>query len=174
VVTEERTNEVRSLLATLRRWALGKPEIVAVGLVGSWVRDARMDSDVDVGLLTEEQTPYPEDDAWVREVGGVEFVWTRQWGTVTERRFALPSGLEVELSVAPPSWAVTDPERIAVINNEGAPPGPSHLFRADIAELVVVHLGDPPDHIVIESWHAGRGVERRKRLRCRWKGAPRW
>jgi predicted nucleotidyltransferase len=82
VVTEERTNEVRSLLATLRRWAQGKSEIVAVGLVGSWVRNARMDSDVDVGLLTEERAPYPEDDAWVREVGGVEFVWTRQWGSV--------------------------------------------------------------------------------------------
>jgi hypothetical protein len=37
VVTEELTNKVRSLLATLRRWAQGKPEIVAVGLVGSWV-----------------------------------------------------------------------------------------------------------------------------------------
>ena len=82
-------------------------------------------------------------------------------------RFALHSG-----SVDPPEWTgdakaagrveeVTDPERIAAINGEGAPPGPSHLFRADIAELVVVHLGDPPDHIVIESWHAGRGVERR-------------
>ena len=84
-------------------------------------------------------------------------------------RFALHSGSE-----DPPGWRgdakvagrveeVTDPERIAVINNEGATPGPSHLFRADIAELVVVHLGDPPDHIVIESWHAGRGVERRER-----------
>jgi hypothetical protein len=82
-------------------------------------------------------------------------------------RFALHSGSE-----DPPDWRgdakvagrveeVTDPERIAAINDEGAPPGPSHLFRADIAELVVVHLGDPPDHIVIESWHAGRGVERR-------------
>src|ERR687898_979537 len=61
-------------------------------------------------------------------------------------RFALHSGSE-----DPPDWRgdvnvagrveeVTDPERIAVINNEGAPPGPSHLFRADIAELVVVHL----------------------------------
>ena len=80
-------------------------------------------------------------------------------------RFALHSG-----SVDPPEWTgdakvaglveeVTDPERIAAINGEGAPPGSSHLFRADIAELVVVHLGDPPDHIVIESWHAGRGVE---------------
>jgi hypothetical protein len=41
--------------------------------------------------------------------------------------------------------------------------GPTHLFRADIAELVVAHLGDPPDHIVIESWHTGRGVERHER-----------
>ena len=58
---------------------------------------------------------------------------------------------------------VTDPERIAAISGEGAPPGPSYLFHADIVELVVVRLGDPPDHIVIESWHAGRGVERRER-----------
>ena len=28
---------------------------------------------------------------------------------MTERRFALPSGLEVELDAAPPSWAATDP-----------------------------------------------------------------
>ncbi len=84
-------------------------------------------------------------------------------------RFALHSGSE-----DPPVWRgdakvaghteeVTDPERIAAINGEGTPPGPSHLFRADIAELVVVRLGEPPDHIVIESWHAGRGVTRRER-----------
>ena len=84
-------------------------------------------------------------------------------------RFALHSG-----SDDPPEWRgdakiagrveeVTDPERIAAISGEGAPPGPSHLFRADIVELVVVRLGDPPDHIVIESWHTGRGVSRRER-----------
>lgn len=40
----------------------------------------------------------------------------------------------------------------------------SHLFRGDITELVVISLGgDPPDHLVIESWHAGRGVTKRKR-----------
>ncbi len=110
MVTEERTNEVRTLLAKLGRWAQGRPDIVAVGLAGSWARgDARMDSDIDVVLLTEEPAPYLEDDAWMREVGGVELVWTRRWGTVTERRFALPSGLEVELGVAPPSWAANDP-----------------------------------------------------------------
>jgi hypothetical protein len=42
-------------------------------------------------------------------VGGVELVNMRQWGTLTERRFALASRLEVELGVASPSWSSTDP-----------------------------------------------------------------
>jgi hypothetical protein len=41
--------------------------------------------------------------------------------------------------------------------------GKSHTFRADITELVVVRLGEPADHIVIESWHEGRGVTTRRR-----------
>lgn len=84
-------------------------------------------------------------------------------------RFALHSG-----SAGPPDWTgdaklagraeeVTDPERTAAIVGAAAPPGPSHLFRADINEVVVVRLGDPADHLVIESWHAGRGVIRRDR-----------
>ena len=34
----------------------------------------------------------------------------------------------------------------------------AHLFRTDITELSVVRLGEPRDHLVIESWHPGRGV----------------
>lgn len=43
-----------------------------------------------------------------------------------------------------------------------APPGPSNLFRADIAEVVLVRLGDPADHIVFELWRprAGRAPDR--------------
>lgn len=84
-------------------------------------------------------------------------------------RFALHSG-----SADPPDWTgdaklsgraeeVTDPERKATIIGADAPPGHSHLFRADIDEVVVVRLGDPADYLVIESWHAGRGVTRRER-----------
>lgn len=84
-------------------------------------------------------------------------------------RFALHSG-----SQNPPAWTgdaklagrveeVTDPELIAVIKGEGAPEGPSHLFRAAITELVIVRLGEPADHIVIEAWHEGRGLSRRER-----------
>jgi Pyridoxamine 5'-phosphate oxidase len=57
----------------------------------------------------------------------------------------------------------SDEVKQAVVQGN-APPGPMHLFRADITELVVIGLGgDPPDHMVIESWHAGRGVTTRRR-----------
>jgi hypothetical protein len=84
-------------------------------------------------------------------------------------RFALHSG-----SGEPPKWTadakvagrvheITDEERKAAIFGHESPPGEAHLFRVDIMELVVTGLGDPPDHLVIESWHEGRGVTRRTR-----------
>ena len=35
----------------------------------------------------------------------------------------------------------------------------SHRFRLDIAEVVLTHLNDAGDRLVIESWHPDRGVE---------------
>ncbi|CAA9420894.1 MAG: hypothetical protein AVDCRST_MAG03-2534 [uncultured Rubrobacteraceae bacterium] len=105
MVTTERADEVSVLLAMIREWAERRPDVVAVGLVGSWAHgDARMDSDVDVALVTEDRKPYLEDHAWVRELGGVRIVRTRRWGPMTERRFVMPSGLEVEVGVGLPSW----------------------------------------------------------------------
>ena len=45
---------------------------------------------------------------------------------------------------------------------EGTPPG-ARFFAIDIDEVVLTTIGDPADHLVIESWHPGRGVERRER-----------
>ena len=77
-------------------------------------------------------------------------------------RFALHSG-----SDDPPAWrgdAKLSGRVEEVADSERGPDRePSHRFRADITELVVVRLGDPADHIVIEAWHAGRGVSRRER-----------
>ena len=40
----------------------------------------------------------------------------------------------------------------------------SGYFRFDITEAVLTYVaGDPPDHLVIESWHADRGHTRRTR-----------
>jgi hypothetical protein len=58
---------------------------------------------------------------------------------------------------------VTDPERKAIVLGEAAPPDRAHVFRLDITEVVVIGVGDPPDHLVIESWHEGRGLTRRER-----------
>jgi hypothetical protein len=48
-----------------------------------------------------------------------------------------------------------------------APPDTPHdgagFFRIDITEVVLTYVGDPADHLVIESWHAGRGYRRRTR-----------
>ena len=84
-------------------------------------------------------------------------------------RFALHSG-----SADPPDWTgdaklagraqeVTDSERKMAIIGADASPDSSHLFRADVTELAVVRLGEPADHLVIETWHAGRGVNRCER-----------
>jgi len=39
----------------------------------------------------------------------------------------------------------------------------SHEFRVDVTEVVVTKVGIPADHLVITSWHPGRGVEVRRR-----------
>ena len=72
-------------------------------------------------------------------------------------RFAIHSG-----SADPPDWP--GDAKIAGRAVEVSDPGAeSHRFRLDVTELVVVRLGDPADHLVIESWHEGRGVSRLRR-----------
>jgi len=39
----------------------------------------------------------------------------------------------------------------------------SHRFRIELSEVVLTRLGEPADHLVIESWHPDRGYERRTR-----------
>ena len=87
-------------------------------------------------------------------------------------RFALHSA-----SVDPPDWTgdakvagraveETDPARVAAVlgaSGGGEPPGPARLFRADLSEVVLTRLGDPPDHLVIEWWHEGEGLRRVER-----------
>ena len=84
-------------------------------------------------------------------------------------RFSLHSG-----SGDPPGWSgdakiagraeeIDDAGRKAAMSSGDEPPAPYHLFRADISELVVVRLSDSRDKLIIESWHAGRGVSRLER-----------
>jgi hypothetical protein len=44
----------------------------------------------------------------------------------------------------------------------GAPPE-GHVFRVDVTEVMLLKVGHPADHLVIETWAAGRGVRRIER-----------
>jgi hypothetical protein len=45
----------------------------------------------------------------------------------------------------------------------GTPFKDAGFFTIDIAEVVLTYVGEPADHLVIETWHAGRGYRRRTR-----------
>ncbi|MBA2420924.1 MAG: pyridoxamine 5'-phosphate oxidase [Thermoleophilaceae bacterium] len=107
----------------------------------------------------------PHGELWIGSMSGA----VKALDLRRDSRFALHSG-----SDDPPAWSgdakvagraeeVDDDEQKASIRNEGEPAGDSHLFRLDVTELVVVGLNEARDRMVIESWHEGRGVERRER-----------
>jgi Pyridoxamine 5'-phosphate oxidase len=73
-------------------------------------------------------------------------------------RFALHSG-----SADPDAGWTGDAKVAGRAVEVTEPEATSHRFRLDVTELVVVSLGDPADHIVIESWHEGRGLKRTER-----------
>lgn len=68
-----------------------------------------MDSDVDLVVLTTDTRAYLEAEVWMQELGGLRITETRAWEPLTERRFVLLSGLEVDAGMALPSWAATRP-----------------------------------------------------------------
>jgi hypothetical protein len=74
-----------------------------------------------------------------------------------------------DVKVAGRAVAVTDPEEftryLTARAGEGGqhPEGDFHLFRLDITEVACTSIGDPADHLVIESWRAGRGERRVER-----------
>lgn len=106
----ERAPEVEAVLGRLTRWAAERRDVRGLALVGSWARGTpTADSDVDVVLLTDSPSSYVDHDDWLAHVGGARLLKTANWGAITERRFAMRSGLEVELGVGAPAWASVNP-----------------------------------------------------------------
>ncbi|MEU6817901.1 nucleotidyltransferase domain-containing protein [Streptomyces sp. NPDC046860] len=109
-LSPERGSEINQVVGRITRWATGRGDIVGLLLVGSCVGNtAQPDSDVDVVLLTTDESLYLREDGWAGELGLGELIRTQSWGPITERRFATASGLEVELGIGSPTWAKTDP-----------------------------------------------------------------
>ena len=91
-------------------------------------------------------------------------------------RLALHSGSADPDDADPSAWVgdaklagravpVDDPGTLARFaeEQEQMPPGSFDLFRVDVAELTVIRVGAPADHLVIESWSSARGLSRVER-----------
>jgi hypothetical protein len=52
---------------------------------------------------------------------------------------------------------------VEIPDDADAPEAAGRRLRVDIDEVVLTRVGEPADHLLIESWHPGRGLERRKR-----------
>lgn len=107
---------------------------------------------------------FGDEDAWF----GSMWRATKALDLQRDPRFALHSASfadpwKGDAKIAGAAREVTDRKRkVAIMGGKGAG-DPFHLFVADIAELVVVRVADPPDHLIIESWHEGRGYHRVER-----------
>jgi hypothetical protein len=64
-----------------------------------------------------------------------------------------PSSWLGDAKIAGRAVEVSDPER----SDE------PHRFRIDVNEVVLTTVGDDREHLVIQSWHPGRGLETRRR-----------
>lgn len=64
---------------------------------------------MDLVVLADDVARFVEGEDWAAELGAPGVARTRAWGPVTERRLVLPSGLEVDVGIAPVSWAGVDP-----------------------------------------------------------------
>lgn len=112
VLTPDRVAEYRRTVRAVAAWAVRQHDIAGVAVVGSWARGrARMDSDVDLVVLTDDMKRYVSDSSWVTAAVGqrADLVRTQSWGPLIERRVVLPSALEVEFGFVPTSWARPDP-----------------------------------------------------------------
>jgi hypothetical protein len=78
-------------------------------------------------------------------------------------RFALHSPTEDPPEEDQESWG--GDAKISGLAHEISDPstaGESHRFRIELTEVVLTRVGGP-DHLLIETWHPGKGVSSRKR-----------
>lgn len=80
-------------------------------------------------------------------------------------RLALHSASEDPPPDSPSAWmgdAKIAGRAVESTAPQGSDPSAAR-FRIDIDEVVLITIGQPADHLLIESWHPARGLRRQKR-----------
>lgn len=118
---QDRTRDVAHLLIDLRAWASDHPDIRAVAITGSWAHGtAHMDSDVDILVLAHDPAGYTNERNWADALGELTFLRLENRRDMTEVRFCLLDGLELEFAFARTSWATVvpvNPDAAHIVND---------------------------------------------------------
>lgn len=109
------------------------------------------------------ETTFADGELWLGMMPGS----LKALDLLRDPRFALHSGSDEpaawtgDAKVAGRAEEITDDRRALVVGDDDSE---AHVFRCELEELVVVRLSEARDRLVIESWHPGRGLERRERV----------
>ncbi|SRR6266849_10092945 len=105
-----------TLTSLVAAWVAGQPDLLALGLAGSWAHgNARPESDLDFLILTTDQDRYRQDEAWLSAIGLEDAGYrtasrtSAQYGVVWSWHLYLEPDAEVELTFARLDWASTNP-----------------------------------------------------------------
>lgn len=111
--TDSRRAEVDAVVRAVHHLVLADERVVGAALCGSWAAGRpTMASDVDLIVVTHDRDELVADGGWARAAlpAPAELVRRRRWGPhLTELRYRLGSGLEVEIGVVDAAWVSTDP-----------------------------------------------------------------
>ncbi len=68
----------------------------------------------------------------------------------------------IDVKLAGTAVLITDVDEMAKFA-KGASPDSMHMAKVDVSEVVSIMIGDPADHLVIDSWNETRGLRSVKR-----------
>lgn len=104
------THDVNKFITQVRSWAAQRPDILAVGYVGSWARGtAKPTSDLDVMILTNDPEPYITQSGWISFFGEVQKITQEDWGIVKTWRAFFDTAKEVEFNITTEAWSNIHP-----------------------------------------------------------------
>ena len=108
-----------------------------------------------------------EDDVWLGSMPGARKAadLRRDPRVAVHGASEDPPDWRADAKIAGRALEVTDEsaKRAYAGTAEGKDHPAFELFRIELDEVVLVSLGDPADHLVIETWRPGRGVTRIER-----------
>jgi uncharacterized protein len=108
--------QARDIIGVTTEWAVKRTDIVALGLAGSWARNAaHEESDIDLILLAFDPDSFRANRSWVYEINwssiglAIREFDDSSYGAAWSRRIITIPQTEIEMTFGGLDWASVDP-----------------------------------------------------------------